>query len=185
MLFLDVLPHETRNFSNPDLAETLFRNWPSIAERFKLVGATTSSQYSAEEIAMARKAGLALSVPYKGECYMSPGLGITSASTPLRVTMTMDHCGRSARTLAKEVLHPKSQFRRNAAEMGVSIPRFELALTARGISIYEHHSKTAWPLPRRKDRSVLDYAGMLHDNILPEWAMKCFDESLAIAHRLS
>jgi hypothetical protein len=175
VLFLDVLPHETRHFSNPELIETLFRNWPSIAEQNKLGGIMAgNSTHSVEDIAAARKSGLALMINYRGEAYMGPGLGVSGASTPTRVMLTMDHCMRYAHNLAKEVLRPESQFRSESIGRGIRIPNFELALTKRGLSIFENHSNIAYPLPRRVDGGALAYAGALHDNILPEWAMKCF-----------
>lgn len=79
----------------------------------------------------------------------------------------------NARILAEEVLRPESQFRTESIARGISVPKFELALSERGLSIFENHSNVAWALPRRADRT-LEYAGILHDNILPKWAMKCF-----------
>lgn len=174
VLFLDALPHETPHFSNPELIETLFRNWPSIAEKNKLVGIQTPSKHSLSDIAAARKGGVNLTFSYRGNAYIGLGLGVSSASTPTRVTLVMNHCIRSARMLAKEVLRPGSQYRNESLGRGIDAPTFELAQTERGLAIFEQQAKAAWILPRRVNAGALIDVGALHDNILPEWAMKCF-----------
>lgn len=179
VLLIDVLPHETDNFSDTHLIETLFRNWPALAKQYELKGLLAGdSGWKPRDIANLRKAGVTVPFTYEGRVYMGPGMGITTASTSLRVGMVGDFCMHYVRQLAQYVNEPSCQFREHPIIRKIDKPNFELALTPQGIAVYEEKSNIAWPLPRRATCGDAYYLGALHDNILPDWVLRQISNAL-------
>lgn len=170
-LMIDVFRHpEKIGFSNPELIKTVHRNWPGYIDRFRMNGITPEREFHQEEIHKFRSSGLNVPLSIDGHAYMSPGLGITSASTPLRITMVASHIRRSLDALAEMVCDPEGQFRVPAInDLGDGVD-FSLVATPRGLAVYEANTQVAFLLPSFSGKEDSGIMESIHDNILPAWA---------------
>ena len=175
---IDVRPHkETNILSNPDLVQIAVESWPELLERFKMRGIhAPDAPLTAEEHKLFRKSGLMGPVAIGEDVYMGPGMGISTASTSIRVTMCMDNIVRFVRELACLVCDPDSQFQGEVRARACNEVNFQLCITPLGFAVYEANMDKAWVLPRRgKFAERRDFAD-LHDLFAPEWAIKKLQE---------
>lgn len=169
--FIDVLRHPSKEgFANPELIETVARNWPRYIDQFKLHGIAPSRRHTQEEIHTLRSNGCSPSLTINNTAYMGPGMGITSAATPTKVTLTADRVRAFARDLALAVQDPRGSFRTEAITALVGPPEFSLAPTAHGLVVYEAKSKHAFRLPESEPYKAPTPMEAFHDLLLPSWA---------------
>lgn len=171
--FLDVLPHPDRlGFANLDLFETMARNWPEFIERFRIRGVLPPSKgpLSTSEVSKLREGGVASFYNLNGSLYGSPGGGVTSASTPTRLTLACDQIARLLRTLAAAVDDPSGQFRTHAAVASVTSPEFGLGVGSSGLCVVETVSRTDFLLPKAVPNTELSWMQILNDGFAPTWA---------------
>lgn len=169
---IDVLPHaQDDGYANLDLIETVRRNWPEYLEGFKINGLMPGEPLTAKEITAYRQNGLNSSLTFDNGVYMCPGMGITSASTPLRLTIGMDRISQFLDGLTQIVLDPEGLFQTTMIERGIKTPSFTLAITPRGLSVYEERSEIAFLLPRASSDAERTFLTDLHDFLSPDWAV--------------
>jgi len=171
---IDIRHHSEKDvFSDPSLLKVVADTWPELMERFRLKGvqAATPANHSAGEVSSLRRAGVTSFVEINNQLYMGPGMGVTTASTPTRVSLASIKIRRYIRELAKVVLAPSGQFLTDLQASGVSNPEFSLALTPNGLSVYEQSSSKAFVLPRRSNISDQSFVSELHDLLAPKWAV--------------
>ena len=172
---IDVLPHPNREgFANPTLIETVFENWPDYMAQFRLNGILPDGHKSQQEIHALRSNGVNASLSFKGSAYLSPGLGVSSASTPMKLVMVHDRLQAHVRDLARLVSDVNSQFR-TPEITALDSPSFSLARTANGLAIYEKNTKQAFLLPESEVGKPAGLLQIIHDLVLPRWACQSLD----------
>ncbi len=172
--FIDVRPHEDKNlFSDQDLIKTVKESWPDYMERFRLNGLLPSREgFTNAEINSLRANGVCTPICIDDDVYMGPGMGVTSASTSMRVT---DKAGRvldwidSLATMADD---ENGQLWRDVKSFGVENPEFELCLTPQGLAIFEPKADVAFTFSKKKVDESSAYFSQMVDLICPEWALK-------------
>ncbi|MEW9623592.1 hypothetical protein [Rhodanobacter geophilus] len=160
------------------LVEAFVHSWPEAAERFRLNGILPStSPFPEEDVKKLRVAGVSSYVVVDGAVYV-PG-GITTASTPTRVTLASDQVTRGVDAIAQIAI---SEVIRDRGAWGESdLPHLRLALTPRGIGICDDRSNKCWRLPRAKGEWANHPVGHWHDLMLPEWIEEKVAEAVAKA----
>ena len=174
--FIDIKHHGQKDvFSDPDLIKIVAENWPEIMERYKIngiVGMQSGSEtYSSEEIDALRKSGLGSILKIGNHFYAAPGMGVTSASTSTRVSMSKNKIRKYVRELAKMVFDPVSQFKTESLASGITNPEYCLSLTKQGMAVYEKSENKAFVLPRATNVDNQNFLAELHDLVVPSWAM--------------
>lgn len=171
--FIDVLRHPTKEgFANPDLIATVAANWPEYMNQFKLNGIIPGQPLTQAEIHGLRSNGCSPSLTINNATYMGPGMGLTSAVTPLKVTIAADRVREFTRELAVAVCDPSGQFRTEDILKLEVPPVFSLAPTARGLVVYESNTKHAFFLPKAAPYQAPTPMEGFHDLVLPNWACK-------------
>lgn len=170
---IDVRQHDDESlFSDHDLIETVKRSWPDYMDQFQMKGIlSTEREFTNAETQLLRANGVSTLVCIDGNVYMGPGMGITSASTPLRVT---DKAGRVldwVEWLAAIVDDENGQFQTEVKRLGVNVPRFELSLTPNGLAVYEVQTNVAFVFSKnpRDENSV--YSVRMTNLICPPWVL--------------
>lgn len=169
VLFIDVRPHgEELAFCQQALIETVVRSWPGLLR--PLAGTLARSRpYTAEEIDAGRRGGVAGFVVVDGVAYFSPGMGVTTASTATCVSLARDAVRRDVDQLAEIVGHSDSQFQVGYREGAVGND-FSLAVTPRGLAIYERNSDAAWVLGGVVESIAGPYTRLAHQ-LTPTWVV--------------
>jgi hypothetical protein len=177
-VFIDALPHpdNIEDFSDPSLIETVYRNWPDYLEQFRFKGQITNRQnqkkMSKIEIHHLRSHGVNGTLNFDGKSYMSPGLGVSSACTPSKVTMGMIQIHRYVQELVKMICDESGQFLGKIFSLKVYSPNFLFEfLPDRGLIVYESISKVAFNLPKLVDGAIPNFLSALNDLILHDWAV--------------
>jgi hypothetical protein len=163
---IDVTDHGKGAMENRSLIENFIRHWPEAAEPFRLGSVLPPlSQPSEEDIKKARVGGYSLPVVVDGAVY-APG-GITSASTAERVSLCGIHIGHGTRAAAQLVM---GEMEREGSELSkADLPHLSVALTPRGLGIFDDRTRKCWSLPRQTGPWANHAAARMHDLILPEW----------------
>jgi hypothetical protein len=166
---IDVRPHgKNEAFADPSLIEQLLKDWPDYMEQFRMRGILTGEVFTDQQIHELRRAGINTPVQFAGACYIGPGMGITTAGTPTRVTMASGRIRLAVRRLSQLVMDPQGQFSIEMTKRQVANPAYSLELTERGLVVYEAKSTTAFTLPR--DRAENDM-GRMHAEMIPDWCL--------------
>lgn len=171
--FIDVLPHPDKlGFANVDLFETMARNWPEFIDQFKIRGIRPPSgePLTTREVSKLREGGVGTFYSFNGSLYGSPGGGVTSASTPVRLTMACGQISQLVRTLAIAVDDPTGQFRTDSAVAPVANPEFRLGVGSGGLCVVETVSKRDFLLPKSAPNTDLSWMQILNDGFAPPWA---------------
>lgn len=172
VLAVDVLRHpDNVGFSNPELIQTVKRNWPGYMDQFKVNGILTAKELSQADIHQFRSSGLNSTLCLDGQAYISPGMGVTSASTSMKISMAEIHLQRNLEALAEMVCDPDGQFRTSAVNDLSGDVDFSIVCTPRGLAVYESGSGYAFLLPSFNGKNESGLMEMIHDNLLPEWAL--------------
>ncbi len=170
---IDIRNHDEENiFSNPELMEIILESWPEMMKRFEIKGLAAPKKVDmlgAKEHATLRKSGVSSLITIKGKLYAAPGMGISTASTPVRVTFAKDTAREYVRTLASEICIDEGEFQAEVRAEGIQEPCFSLCITPRGMAVYELHVRKAWLLPREKVGSESNYLAKLQNLVAPEW----------------
>lgn len=146
---VDVLRHPSGDgFSDLSLIETVHRNWPGYMERFKLKGVLPGSSLSQSEIHSLREGGISPFLVLGDSVYASPGMGITSASTPTKVTLTMNRLRDTVDELARVICEDDGQVEKTLRGIDAGVPILSLCTTERGLAVYDETSKVAFPLSK-------------------------------------
>lgn len=172
--FIDVLRHPDREgFANVDLFETMARNWPDYIEQYRLRGLLPARHpLTTKEVSTLREGGVGAFYTYQGAAYMGPGGGVTSACTPVRLTMACDRITKGIKTLARLVDDPAGQFRTHPVLASVPSPQFKLGLCQSGLLVWEVHSNTGFDLLQEDPSDGNAWLRALNEQISPAWAVK-------------
>lgn len=176
--FLDIRRHdETDVFSNPDIVENLIKTFPDYAAQFELNGVLPGNErYSSAELKRLWRAGISTPMEVNGKVYMGPGGGVSTAATSTRATGIAIRIRALVRELADAVMAPDGSIQEHVRSLGVLKPQFELALTEKGIVIYEAGSTFAWCKPREDCAMKTDMNALaeLNQRLLPDWLVRRF-----------
>lgn len=171
--FIDVLPHPDKlGFANVDLFDTMARNWPEFIAEFRIRGQLLSSAepLTTAQVSNLREGGMGSFYSFNGAAYGAPGGGVTSASTPLRLTLACDQISDLIRTLAAAVDDPAGQFRTHPAVSPIANSEFRLGVGSGGLCVVETVSKTDFLLPKAVPNTELSWMQILNDGVAPAWA---------------
>ncbi|MBL0457120.1 hypothetical protein JD499_07845 [Aeromonas enteropelogenes] len=169
---IDVLRHPTKaGFANDELIETMVESWPDYMNQFKLNGILpgTENKYKQDELHELRASGITTCLTIKDDVYIGPGMGLTMASTSVKVAQTAARVGKLIRELATEVFDPKGIYAPKEIHLLGKSPDFSIVMTPRGLAVYEANTEYAFLLPHsshENDPKVMS----LHDIIFPRWA---------------
>lgn len=171
---IDIRDHgESNLFSDPKLITTVVESWPEIMERYRLKDLSASrAPLTTTDLANLRKGGVSSFATINNQMYIGPGMGVTSASTPTRVTMAMMKVRRYVRELAKVVHDPTSEFRKETAAAGISDPQYGITLTRNALAVHEEKENKAFLFPRAVSIERKSFLAELHDLVAPAWAIK-------------
>lgn len=163
---IDITDHGKGAMENRSLIEAFIRDWPDAAEHFRLKGILPpTSQLPAEDIKKSRVAGFSSFVMVDDKVYV-PG-GITRASTSERVTLALNQISRETNAIAQLAI---GEVVRDRGEFGsADLSHLSLALTPRGLGIFDDRGNKCWPLPRAKGDWANHPAARWHDLMIPEW----------------
>jgi len=171
---IDIRSHgEDDVFSNPELMEIMVKSWPQMMERRELKGVISPSEsdvFDSKEHKRLRQSGVSALIAIGRKVYVPPGMGVTTASTPVRVTLAMDAARKYVRDLASLVCISDGEFQAEVRARGIEEPCFTLCMTPRGMAVYELHLDKAWLLPRKKAGYESNYLADLQGLVAPEWA---------------
>ncbi len=95
--FLDILNHDIKKgFLNINMLRIIHNNWPELIETHRLKGAIgVSKKYSDEEAATLLENNINVIIELgENQVYMLPGMGATTAGTPMLVEMKTDRAIR-------------------------------------------------------------------------------------------
>lgn len=173
--FIDVLRHpDKQGFADPDLMESVHRNWPDYLNQFEvkgIVGSREENKRSQEEVHNLRNNGANSFLQFGEKVYTSPGMGVTTASTATKITIVANRVRKYVNALAEIVLEPTGQFQTDIGQRGVNEPKFSLAITPAGFAVYEEVSASAFLLPKRSDSKRDLWLAELRHLIAPDWAV--------------
>jgi hypothetical protein len=165
--FVDVLRHPHGDgFSDRSLIETVHRNWPEYLDMFKLKGVLPGGSLSQSEIYLLRKNGINPPLVLGDSVYMSPGMGITSASTPAKVTLIMHRLQDTVDELAKVICEEEGQVSKILRENGSGAPVLSLCITERGLVVHDETSNIAFTLSKLRGMEEAC------DLMTPSWAIE-------------
>lgn len=165
--FVDVLRHPHGDgFSDFSLIETVHRNWPEYMEMFRLKGVLPGSRLNQSEIHTLRANGINPSLVLGDSVYMSPGMGITSASTPTKVTLIMDRLRDTVDGLAEVICEEEGQVSKMLKDIGAGAPVLSLCVLEKGLVVYDETSNVAFTLSNLKGMEKVC------DLLAPSWAIE-------------
>lgn len=172
--FIDIRHHSDKDlFADIDLLSLIADSWPEFMEHYRVKGVQSSRDLIASaELTSLRRSGVSSFVNINGQLYMGPGMGVTSASTPARVTLAFNNIRRYVDELAKIVFDHSGQFKIDAVDSGLSDPEYSLALTPQGLAVYENMMNKAFVLPRSGNANDQNFLTELHDLLVPAWVVK-------------
>ncbi|WP_156954419.1 hypothetical protein [Paraburkholderia acidipaludis] len=180
VLFIDVRTHAEGStlFSDQELVQVVARNWLEVMQPFELKNVLAGGfAPTSEERMQLRRSGIATPLEIDGKVYIGPGLGITSASTPAKVTLAKDRVIRNIVRLAELVAEPSGQFQQAIPESIRDRAQFSLALMPLGIGLFEEETKHGWIFPEMKFDGTDSLLAELSDSFTPPWIKKAMMEA--------
>jgi hypothetical protein len=149
--FIDIRPHnEHRGFAQKELLKIVHDEWPHVIERFRLPATGLVDNFdNPDEIETLRKAGLSIMHAFGSDVYTSPGGGITTAKTSLRVSLDVDMLYDAVKNVMEYIQQNESTIRRRiASRLGLPpiIMDFHLEWTNKGFLVVEQNSNYKFPL---------------------------------------
>src|SRR5450830_95611 len=145
-------------------------NWPELLAHFELKGVLMSNpDFNDQQRHELRRSGVDIPLVIDGRPYFSPGGGLTSASTPGKVTESMFRLKRNLRILAQCVLDPNDQFLATVPESDRAKSHFSLILSPRGVVIFERITDRGWTFPEVKMDGTDSVFSEVSDCLTPAW----------------
>lgn len=170
--FIDIRDHGQADlFSDKTLIEAIIDSWPDLMSRHVIQGISAGAPRSSNDIGKMRRAGINTAIDYKGITYCAPGFGLTTAVTPLKVSMDIISIKRCLKQIAESVLNPENQFITDARKNGIDDPDFTIGLTNNGIAIHEKVKNFAYTLPRKSIGEQINAFSLVNEMIAPQWAV--------------
>ena len=173
IFLIDVRSHDEPGiFQAIDLVEKAIRSWPEFGEKFAVKGALRLAQppeTSASAIKQIRTGGVSQLLEIDGVVYMSPGLGVTSASTSVRVSLERNRVKQLAENIGTFFTNTDGEPMRTVRARGVTDPSFSLQLSPQGrLIIVCPEAAIHWPFPSASHQQ--DARVQLEQALLPAWA---------------
>lgn len=184
-LFIDVQPHSTRpedgdplRFAREDLVRVIARNWPAAMEPFQLRGMVhPEREISDESRKLLRRSGIEAPLVVDGKAYFAPGHGVTSASTPGKVTDAITRLRGNLSLLAQEVFTADGQFKAALPGNSVADSHFSLVMTLQGLTVFERTTDRGWALPDAKFDESDTFRSRISDALSPPWVKRALQEA--------
>lgn len=172
---IDVRHHEDKElFSDIDLLRTIKSSWPDYIEQFRFNGILAGKELTNDEIRQLRSNGLTYGITLDDEVYMPPGMGVTSASTPLKVTLLADRILTRLDYLAELICLDDGPLQTELKKLGIKEPKFSLRATPTGVVLYEEHSNRGFTFSKQEALKHWDDSKILEEIFCPVWAVKDF-----------
>lgn len=171
---IDVASHKAReSFENINLLKIIYNNWPEVLDPYKVNGILPShSRRSNAEVKQLRKGSLNSFINIAGNLYISPGGGITSASTSLLGSRLCSEIMDLTDALAKSVFLADGFFKKSSIDYGIANPEYSLVMSPRGLAVYEQESSVAFLLPKPSTFGQPTNEAQLNLLLAPDWATK-------------
>lgn len=167
---IDIRRHDEPNvFSRVELVTSLVDSWPEMMARFEAKGVLPSTQtLTSAEYAKLRNAGINTFVSVNGKSYLGPGMGLTTAATPLRAQLAIDHIKMHLNDLSQRLLDPRSEYNLGAKSIAVDENSFALKTSCHGIALVDLRLNKAWiPPPAHLDLN--NNLTRVSELLLPTW----------------
>ncbi|MGU7778674.1 hypothetical protein [Burkholderia sp. PU8-34] len=178
--FIDVLPHKGDDllFCREELIRVVARNWPELLEPFRLKAVlANNAEFNDDQRNELRRSGIDAPLIIDGKVYFAPGGGVTTASTPGRVTDSMFRLRRNLHGLAQCVLDPNGQFLKAVPEHDRNEAHFSLALSPQGLIVHERVTNRGWTFPDAKGDRTDSLFALVSDCLTPPWVREALVES--------
>lgn len=174
VLLIDVADHKEEGlFEDQRLMRIVYDNWPEYMERFKLHGLLPSRQpFSNTECKAIWKSGGTTSLQFDDQVFMGPGMGLTTASTPLRVRRAMSELLWWAGSFAEFACDPEEPLITAVRAFGIDAPAFDLCMTPRGLAVAEQSGRLALTFPKGKTDPISIYCERMENLLFPSWALE-------------
>lgn len=171
---IDIRHHDEKNlFANEELVKLIVESWPELMARYELQGVTAPTEtVASKDRVTLREGGVASIVSVGDKVYMGPGMGVTTASTPIRVSLDMNNIRRYALDFARDISNVENEIQGEIRSKGINKPEFQLCITPRGMAVYEANLDSAWLLPRKEQSTGFNYLASLSDLVAPLWAVE-------------
>ncbi|MFI5252490.1 MAG: hypothetical protein ACHQQQ_08695 [Bacteroidota bacterium] len=147
VFFIDVRSHTERYvFAQKALLQIIHVNWPEIIRRYRINAISVEKEFSAKETHEMRKAGCMITHKMGDAVYISPGGGVTSAATSVRV---VDHSDRLI-SVARDTEKWANDSHRTILEQVQKVDQnqtkvdLHLDLNEKGFFVVDVISKTGW-----------------------------------------
>lgn len=179
-LVIDVREHTEGSdlFSDEEFVRIVARNWPEVMKSFELKGIlATGATLTSDERKQLRRSGVATPLEIDGKVYIGPGLGITTASTPLRVTKAKDRLMEKICYLAELVADPSGEFQQALPAPIRPRSEFTLALMPHGIGLIEELTKRGWIFPDMRFNGSDGTAAEISDSFTPPWIKRALADA--------
>ena len=148
VLCIDVRHHPIGpGFADEELLAVAIRNWPEVFKDYRLnnvIGLERTEAYTQDDVHVMRRCGVSLFYEIDGAVYVPPGGGITTASTPTRVTLAANNIRHNIVALADFFVDESQGPLNRCRAAGVERPDWRLCITPRGLAVYEKNLDAAW-----------------------------------------
>ncbi len=173
VLFIDVADHQKEGlFEDQRLMRIVYDNWPEYMERFKLHGLLPSREpFSNTECKAIWKSGGSTCLQFDDHVFVGPGMGLTAASTPLRVRRAMSDLLGWANSFAEFACDPEEPVFSAVKAFGIDDPEFCLCMTPRGLAVAEQSGRIALTFPKGKTDATSLYCERMENLLFPSWAL--------------
>lgn len=168
ILALDVRHHhEPGVFEDQTLIINAIESWPTVFAPALIRGSVEIEQtLSRSELKMLRRAGVnVVNLVVEGKLYASPGMGLSTALTPVRVGTSVDFIRRGLRQLAQTLADDPSFLPASAT----GSPH-RMFITQAGLALHSQGDRWTHLLPRSNGPASSPWA-QAHSLVLPDWAL--------------
>jgi hypothetical protein len=175
-LLVDIKKHsDDELFVDQSMMNTIYESWPAYMEQFRLKGILASpaaTRRSNQDIQNIRTNGLTTYATIDEKVFMGLGMGITTASTPLKVTVFSDKVLNWIDELAEYACDPDGFILSNTKKEGAENPEFDLRITAQGLCVFEVTKNIGFAFPKDKTDEITGYHEKMESLFLPAWALE-------------
>ncbi|MCE9664341.1 hypothetical protein LY622_12905 [Halomonas sp. M5N1S17] len=165
---IDIRPHTEKNvFSNDELVYILAESWPEVMQHYELRGILPGRSPTPEERKALRRSGVTSFINIGEKAYAPLGMGITTASTPTRVSHAEMILHQYTAWLGSYLIEGKGTLSEKIKKEGVKLTELELTLTKEGVALYSPKANLAW----RTSAHPEDVLTIISNAVAPDWAI--------------
>jgi hypothetical protein len=170
---IDVRRHKEKEIlSDIDMLRIIKSSWPVYLEQFRFNGMLPGRDLTNDDIKQLRNGGLTYSITLGEHVYMPPGMGVTSASTPLKITVIADKILNRIDYLAGLICSDENALQAEIKKLDIHDPKFALRLTPTGVILCELGSNTGFTFTQQQALKHHDDSKILEELFCPPWAVK-------------